>query len=152
MRPFFSLGGLSRSSSGLAQVSNLGTLHACVSARPFPTKPGESRNGLRAATTAYKVSRDGNKELVPSEVKQSGLGCGPDPGLKWVHFYVHVPLKDAERDAEARRYFAKLEKSLAPQQITEKVRQRALEKVREFVYQNRLGHSKWSAVSWMVTA
>ena len=57
---------MSRSSSGLAQVSNLGDIQiTCrVPARPFPTKPGESHNGLRAATTAYKISPDGSKELV----------------------------------------------------------------------------------------
>jgi hypothetical protein len=90
---------LSRSSSGLAQVSNLGTIEiTCrISARPFPTKPGESRNGLRAATSAYKISPDGNKELAPSEVELSGGGLGPDPEPEWVKFYVHIQLKNAER-------------------------------------------------------
>jgi hypothetical protein len=58
---------LSRSSSGLAQVSNLGTIEikCSVAGRRFPSKPGETRLGLAAATTAYKISLDGSKELVP---------------------------------------------------------------------------------------
>ena len=137
---------VSRSSSGLAQVSNLGnidiTCHARA-ARPFPTKPGESREGLKAATTVYSISPDGSKKLVPSEVHQhggGGGGFGPDPQPEWIDFYVHIPLDSAERDAEARRYLAWLEKAMAPEQITEEVRQRALETTRELVYQHRVGH------------
>jgi len=136
---------VSRSSSGLAQVSNLGTIEiTCrVPARPFPTKPGEGRNGLTAATAAYKISSDSSKELVPSEVKQFGGGFQADPDLEWVAFYVHIQLKDAERDEEARRYIARLFKSMTSEQskqIPEGAHQRALERTREFVYQNRLGH------------
>lgn len=135
----------SRSSSELAQVSNLGDVQiTCrVRARQFPTKPGESRNGLRAATTAYKISPDGSKKLVPSEVHQfggGGGGFGPDPEPEWVDFYVHIPLEPAERDAEARKYLAEVEKSMAPEQITEQAHQRRLERVRELVYQHRVGH------------
>jgi hypothetical protein len=136
---------VSRSSSGLAQVSNLGDIQiTCrVPARPFPTKPGTSRNGLRAATTAYKVSPDGSKKLVLSEVHQyggGGGGIGPNPEPEWVDFYVHIPLESAERDAEARRYLVRVEKSMAPAEITEQAHQRALDRTREFVYQHRVGH------------
>jgi hypothetical protein len=136
---------LSRSSSGLAQVSNLGTIEikCSVAGRRFPSKPGETRLGLAAATTAYKISLDGSKELVPSEVKQSGGGFQHDPELEWVNFYVHIQLNDAERDAETQRYVDKLFKSMTPEQlkqIPEGAHQRALERMREFVYQNRLGH------------
>jgi len=136
---------VSRSSSGLAQVSNLGTIEiTCgVPARPFPTKPGEGRNGLTAVTTAYQIFSDSSKELVPSEVKEFGGGFGPDPEPEWVNFYVHIQLNDAERDEEARRYVDKLFKSMTPEQlkqIPEGAHQRALERTREFVYQNRLGH------------
>lgn len=136
---------VSRSSSGLAQVSNLGDIQiTCrVPARPFPTKPGESRNGLRAATTAYKISPDGHKKLVSSEVHQSGGGgggFGPDPGPEWIVFYVHIPIASAERDAEARRYLAKLEESMPIGPITGEAQQRALERIGEFVYQHRVGH------------
>ena len=131
---------MSRSSSGLAQVSNLGDIEATcrVRARQFPTQPGENRNGLRAATTAYKVSPDGSRKSVPSEVHQSGGGF--DPKAEWVDFYVHIPLEPAERDAEAEKYLAKIEKSLEPGQMTEEAHQRRLERLREFVYQHRVGH------------
>jgi hypothetical protein len=139
---------LSRSSSGLAQVSNLGDIHiTCrVPARPFPTKPGESRNGLRAATTAYEISANGSKKLVPSEVHYvggGGGGFGPDPEPEWVDFYVHIPLDSEELDAEARRYLAKLEESMTPEQkrqFTEDAQKKALERLRQLVYQHRVGH------------
>jgi hypothetical protein len=140
---------VSRSSSGLAQVSNLGDIRitCSVAARAFPTKPGEGRYGLRVATTAYKISSDGSKKLVPSEVHQSGGGSGTNPGLvgtnpelEWVDFYVHIPLDAAERDAEFLRYLAKMEKLMAPRQITEADRKRALDRAPEFVYQHRVGH------------
>jgi hypothetical protein len=62
---------VSRSSLGLAQVSNLGGIRiTCrVPARPFPTTPGEHRYGLKIATTAYEISADGRKKLVPSKVQ-----------------------------------------------------------------------------------
>jgi hypothetical protein len=72
-----------------------------------------------------------------------GGGSQPDPELVWVAFYVHIQLRDAERDAEVRRYVDELFKSMAPDQINqipEGGDQRALGRVREFVYQNRLGH------------
>ena len=131
---------VSRSSSGLAQVSNLGDIQiTCrVPARPFPTKPDGARYLLKVATVAYQILPDGNKKLVPSEMNQTGGGS--DTESESVYFYVHIPLESAERDAEANRYLAKLEKSMPSQQITEEAHQRALERLREFVYQNRVGH------------
>jgi len=133
---------VSRSSSGLAQVSNLGDIEiTCrVQARPFPTKSGKSRNGLRAATTAYKISPEGSWKTVPSEVHESGGGIVPSPEREWVGFYVHIPLGSAERDAEVRRYVAKLEHAMAPEQITEEAHHRAMERTRDFIYQHRVGH------------
>ena len=131
---------VSRSSSGHAQVSNLGDIQVTcrVPARPFPTKPGEIRYGLKVATAAYQISPDGSKKREPSEENQTGGGSsGPE---EWVIFYVHIPLAPTERDDEARRYLAKLEKPMAPQQITQEARQRALEQTRELVYQHRVGH------------
>lgn len=139
---------LSRTSSELAQVSNLGSIRiTChVPARPFPTKPGESRNGLRAETSAYELSANGSKKLIPSEVQVvggGGDGFGPDPKPEWVDFYVHIPLDSAELDAEARRYLAKLEESMIPEQkrqLTEDARKKGLENLRQLVYQHRVGH------------
>ncbi|MGB9415615.1 MAG: hypothetical protein WCB58_04810 [Acidobacteriaceae bacterium] len=135
---------VSRSSSGLAQVSNLGDiLITCrVPDRPFPSTPGEGRNGVKAATVTYKISPGGGKKLVPSEVHWVGGGFGrPNPEQQWVEFLVHIPLEPAECDAEARRYLAKLEK-VAPIQITEEERQRALPGIRDSVFQHRVGHFK----------
>jgi hypothetical protein len=137
---------VSHSSSGLAQVSNLGDIRiTCrIQVRPFPTKPGTSRNGLSAVTTAYKFSADGNKKLALSEVHQygggGGGGFGPNPEPEWVDFYVHIPFESTERGAEARRYLARLEKSMAAEEITEQAHQRALDRARESVYQHRVGH------------
>lgn len=139
---------VSRSSSGLAQVSNLGSIRIrCrIPARPFPTKPGESRNGLTAATTAYEVPTNGSKKLVPSEVHVfggGGAGFGAAPEPEYVDFYVHIPLDSAEADAEARRYLAKLEGSMTAEQksqFTGDAQKKALENLRPLVYQNRVGH------------
>jgi len=134
---------LSQSSSGLAQVSNLGGMHIkCrIPARPFPFKLGESRNGLTATTTAYDISTNTNKTLVPSEVHVVGGGFGPDE--EWVDFYVHIPLDSEELDAEARRYLAKMLASMTPEQkgqLTKDAQKRGLENLRQLVYQQRLGH------------
>jgi len=136
---------LSRSSSGLVQVSNLGNIHIIcrVPPRPFPSKPGESRNGLTAATTVYEISANGGKKLVPSEVHLVGGGFGPDPEPEWVDFYVHVQLDSEELDAEARRYLAKLVESMTQEQkkqFTEAAQTKALENLRQLVYQDRIGH------------
>jgi hypothetical protein len=138
-----------RSSSGLAQVSNLGGIRiTChVTARPFPTTPGgEPRYSLKAATTAYEISADGSKKLIPSEVQivaGGGDGFEPKPEPEWVEFDVLIPLDCKELDAEARRYLAKLEASMTPEQkaqFTQLPQNKALENIRQLVYQNRVGH------------
>jgi hypothetical protein len=136
---------ISRSLSGLAQVSNVGDIQiTCrVPVRSFPTKRGTGRNGLKAVTNAYKISSDGSKNLVLSEVHQYGGGggaFGPNPEPEWVEFLVHIPLKPAERDAEFRRYLTKLEKAMVPKKFTEQERQRAMDRAGELVYQHRIGH------------
>lgn len=131
---------VSRSSSGLAQVSNLGNIQiTCrVSARPFPTKPGESRNGLTAATTVYQVSPNRSVKLVPSEVHLSGGGGTPDQ--EYVVFYLHIPLDPAAQDTEARRYLAKIENSMQQEQVSDETRRLAIERLKkEVIYQHRVG-------------
>jgi hypothetical protein len=130
---------VSRSSSGLAQVSNLGLtqIECRIPARPFPSKAGEGRYLLKVAIVAYQILPDGSKKPVPSEVNQTGTGY--DTETEWADFDAHVPLEPAERDDEARRLVARLEKSMAPQQITEEARQRALEAAREFANPGRVG-------------
>jgi hypothetical protein len=131
---------VSHSSSGLAQVSNLGLIQIeChVAARPFPTKPGEASYLLKVATVAYQISPDGSKKLVPSEVNQTGGGY--DTETESVFFDAHIPLETTERDDEARRFLAKIEKSVAPEEITEEGHQRMLEWAREVVNPERVGH------------
>lgn len=135
---------LGRTSSGLLQVSNLGDIRiTCrVPQRPFPTKPGEFRNGLRAETTAYEISANGTKKLVPSEINVTGGGFGPDPEPEWVDFYVNIPLDSEQLDAEVRRCLANLERSMTPEQKgrTEGVRKKSPENLRLLVHQHRIGH------------
>jgi hypothetical protein len=137
---------VSRSAAGVAQVSNLGDIEitCSVPARPFPSKPGESHNALTAATTSYKISPDGSRQLVVSEVHSEGGGS--DPQQEWTLFLVHIPLEPAELDTEARRYLANMEnqlakeKSMPPVPLTDQAQQQALESLRQVVYQHRVGH------------
>jgi len=136
----------SRSVTGLAQVSNLGLIEVICSvpARPFPTKPGEFQNGLRAGTTAYEISQNGAPKEVPSEAETHGIGGTLE--REWVGFYVFIPLDPAEREIEARRYLANLRKKAGPSfddffwQRLESPQ--ALASLSEFVSQHRAGHSK----------
>jgi hypothetical protein len=131
---------VSRSSSGLAQVSNLGDIQitCSVPARPFPTEAGESRSLLKVATVAYQILPDGDQKVVPSETNQTGGGS--DSEAESVYFHFHIPLESAERDEEAHRIVAWVEKSMPSEQITEEAHQRALERARKFVGQHRVGH------------
>ena len=131
---------VSHSSAGLAQVSNLGeiTITCTVPARPYAW--GDKRTSLKVTTNAYQVLSDGNKELVPSEVSQSGASF--DAETESVLFDFHIPLDSAERDAEADRILAVLERSMPPEKITPEVHRHGLEQVREFIGQHRIGHFK----------
>lgn len=130
---------VSRSSSGIAQVSNLGDIQiTCyVLARPFPTKAGEFRNGLKAATTVYEISADNRKKLVASEANRSGEGG--ESGQEYVEFSVHIPLAPKERETEARRSVARMVTSLPQGEFSEEDRQRAVKNIQKFIYQHRVG-------------
>jgi len=134
-----------RSSSEIPQVSNLGDIDIkCGVASRGSFKAGDPpRQGLRASTTAYLVLPDGNKKLVASEVNVSGGGA--DLEREWTDFYVHIPLEEAERDAEARRCQCKLEKSLIEKSMigepfTSDAREQQVAKLRELISQHRTGH------------
>ena len=129
---------VSRSASGLAQVSNMGDIQITCSAPARPYSWGESRSPLKIATVAYQVLPDGSKKLVPSETNQTGGSHATE--VESVFFDFHIPLESAERDAEANRIVALVEKSMPSEQITEEFHQRALERIRDFVYQHRVGH------------
>ncbi len=148
MRPFCDVAKestLSRSSLGLPQVSNLGDIRIrCrIPQRPFPTKPDEFRNGLRAEATAYEISANGTKTLVPSEVNLIGGGFGPDQEPEWVDFSVKIPLESDQLDAEVNGYLAKLELSMTPEQkerYKDLAGKKAREDLRQLVSQQRIGH------------
>jgi len=138
---------VARTSSGLAQVSNMGDIEITCSVPARLERPYM----LKVATVASQISADGSKKPVPSEAIPTGSGvgaCAPregDPEKEWIIFYVHLPLEPTERDDEARKYLAKMEKEREKAwpsllQLTEEDRQRALERLREFVYQHRVGH------------
>jgi hypothetical protein len=134
-----------RSSSGLPQISNLDGIDIkCGVASRGPFKAGDPpRQGLRASTTAYLVSPDGQLKLVPSEANASG-GEG-DGDREWAHFYVHIPLEQAERDAEARRCQSTLEdslreKSMIREPFTSDAREQQVDKFRKLISQHRTGH------------
>jgi hypothetical protein len=136
---------LGRTSVGLVQVSNVGSIRVrcSVPQRPFPTKPGEARNGLRADTTTYEISANGTKVLVPSEVNVEGGGFGAEPEPEWVDFYVSISLESDQIDAEVSRYLAKLEESMPPEQKKQFEvlnGKKAREKLRVLIRQHRIGH------------
>ena len=134
---------VSRSSWGLAQVSNVGDIliDCRVSARRFPAKRGEMRHGLTVVTNVYRVSSDGTQQLVPSAAHSTGAGT--QEGWEWVEFYVHIPLETKEQDEEASKYLAKIDEEMKKENrqtpVTVQDHQRAMERMREVVYQHRLG-------------
>jgi hypothetical protein len=133
---------LSNSASGIAQVSNLELIQiSChVAARGPLMKPGEVRYGLKAEAAVYKISADGTRNSVPSDVNVSGGGSRGT--TDWVDFYIHIPLDPADRDAEIRRYLAILERGVADNQLLQKrIRQwqKNPQALAAIISQNRLG-------------
>lgn len=129
---------VSHSSSGLAQVSNLGDIQITCTVQGLPYSWGQSRNPLKIATVAYQVLPDGSKKLVPSETNQSGGSYATE--VESVYFHFHIPLESADRDAEANRLLAIVEKLMPSEQVTEEAHQRLLKRIREFIGQHRVGH------------
>lgn len=135
---------VSLSPAGIAQVSNLRLIEVVCSvpARPFPSKPGEFRNGLRAASTAYETTQNGDRKEVPSEADASGNGG--DFKREWVSFCVYLPLDPAEREIEARRYIANLKRLAEPSRPDFPWQQlespEAIRSLSELVSQHRAGH------------
>jgi hypothetical protein len=129
---------LTRSAAGVAQVSNLGDIEiSCrVPARPFPTQPGET-HGLTAETMVYEASPNGSKKLVPSDVQLHGARRAPDQ--EEVAFYLRIPLDTASREAEVRRYLAKIQNSMPDGQLSEEARRGAIKRLQPLVYQHRVG-------------
>jgi hypothetical protein len=148
---------LSRTPSGMPVVSNVMPIEmACTApARPLPASPGDSRNGLRAATTAIEVASDGSKKPVPTQTEGQGGGRGEMYGAtaseEFVTFYIFIPLETTERDAEISRYLDRFEAaSKDGVRLSEAERQQLHERVAYLkshpqdlpggLNQNRLGH------------
>lgn len=129
---------VSRSSSGVAQVSNLGDIQITCGIPPRPYSFGENRSPLKIATVAYQVLADGSKKLVPSETNQSGGSHATD--MESVFFHLHIPLEPAELDQEANRLLSKVEQLMPTEHVTEETHQRALLRIRGFIGQHRVGH------------
>jgi hypothetical protein len=136
---------VARTASGLAQVSNMGDIEITCSVpeRAFPITPGSRPlSGLKVSTKARQLSRDGSEKLVPSEAQVTGgmKGIGPVPaGQEGVLFYLHMPLDPGEREAEAERYWAKMQNEVPQDARSEETRRQPLERLRQFVYQHRVG-------------
>jgi len=149
---------LSRSSSGIAQVSNVGLIQiTChVPARPWSPKPipGQPSNALQVKTTAYQIAADDTKTLVPSQVNQTGGGGDrgpPELGFanteERVLFYLNIPVDPAEAIAQMRdlNKLFEAEKALSEgdrQHLEERLRylEQHPEELAEFVRQYRVGH------------
>lgn len=129
---------LSHSSSGVPQFSNLELIQitCSVPARPWPSNltPGHARYPVKAKTTAYQVSADGTKTLVPSWAHWTGgSGCGP-PGIvgdcteESTFFYLNIPIDPAEAMAQLREFSKQLE---AERSTSEEDRQHIEERMRD---------------------
>ena len=119
-------GVVSRSGSGVAQVSNLALIdmRASVSRRPNPDSG--VRHGLSAEVTVETLSGGAVPAEVPSSIVESGGGAdtrsewvsftlevpssivesggGADTRSEWVSFTLEIPIDPAERDAAIRDY------------------------------------------------
>ena len=137
---------VSRSASGIAQVSNLGDIqiHCSVPAQPVSLKPGESLFDIGAKTAkAFLLLPGGDKKEVPVEV--IGRGGGNNREGAYVDFYLHPPLDSPEREAEARRAVARLDREIAkdssrpPEKTTEEQQRLKVATISTMVFQHRAG-------------
>src|SRR6185437_6472647 len=130
---------LSHSSAGLAQVSNLAFIEVecSVPARPFPSKPGEFRAGLRAATTAYQIDQSGVRKEVPSETNVRGGGGKNSEEFVW--FTITLALDPADRMKEIQRWVDKVQEQ-SHRQYPYLSSQQGMETLSQLVSQHRTGH------------
>jgi len=103
---------LNRSSSGVAQVSNLGLIDIQCRVPRRLYKAGTVQHGLKVDATVYQVSPSRVRGIVPSRVNVSGGGLG-DSESEYVRFYVDIPVDPSERDAAIRKYLSDLASSAA---------------------------------------
>ena len=140
---------LGHSATGIPQVSNLGSIQirCSIPSRPFPSKPGEFRNGLGAKAIAHEVDHAVSKQSVAAEAKPSGGGS--EDGREYVLFYVLIPLRPSDLDAEAHQFLTKfMEKlkgsSASAELATPEAQQRMLKALPEMIYRTGPVTSSWS--------
>ncbi len=141
---------VSRSSSGLAQVSNLGDIQITCSASARPYSWGESRSPLKIATVGYQVLPDGSKKLVPSETNQTGGSYA----RKWSRFTSTFIFRLSPRNA-MRKLTGYLPRWRSRCHLSKLQRRRTSGRWNGFAssFTNiGLVISKWSVESWTVTA
>jgi hypothetical protein len=103
---------LSRSSSGVVQVSNLALMSfECRRSPPRPMPPSQVQYPFKVEAVVYQVSETGQRILVPSTVTASGTQG--DTESEAVLFYLDIPVDDAERDAAVRAFIAALTRQAA---------------------------------------
>lgn len=103
---------VSRSPSGLAQVSNLALLHVrALVSPPRPVPAGGVLQSLGVEATVYQIAADGTRTLVPSSVNSTGAGA--DTESEYVSFTLEIPIAPSERDAAVRDYVAELVRAAA---------------------------------------
>jgi hypothetical protein len=103
---------LGRSSSGVAQVSNLQLMQLeCRRSPPRPLPPSQVHLPLTVEAVVYQTSATGPQTLVPSGVAASGTQG--DTQSEGVLFYLDIPIDEAERDAAIRAFIAALTRRAA---------------------------------------
>jgi hypothetical protein len=102
---------LNRSSSGVAQVSNLGLIGIQCRVPRRLYKSGTVQHSLKVDATVYQVSPSGVRSIVPSRVSVSGSGGNSES--EYVNFGVDIPVDPSERDAAIRKYLSDLASSAA---------------------------------------
>ena len=103
---------LSRSSSGVVQVSNLPLMP--LECRRFPRRPmppSQVQYPFTVQAAVYQLSETGQKTLVPSSVSASGTQG--DTESEAVLFYLDIPIDDAERDAAVQAFIAAVARQAA---------------------------------------
>src|SRR5262249_40657781 len=103
---------VSRSSTGVAQVSNLALIYArAVVSPPRPVPAGGALLGLRVEATVRQIVPNGGRTIVTSTVNMTG--GGGDLRSEYVTFTLDIPIDAAERDAAIRDYVESLERAAA---------------------------------------
>jgi len=133
---------VNRSSSGVAQVSNLGLIEMeCrFPARPFPI-PGLPE----VETSVHEIHADGTENLVASKVNE--VGGSYNIGSEGIDFDLSIPLSPTELDVEAQDILAALVRNAKDENEKQALREAFRRRMREdpqtmaeFITEHRAGH------------